>query len=60
MKTIEIQVILHTVNGDVVTTYPVSFHVPGGIPDTMDQAYELFGYYAADGKNASMKTVTKE
>ena len=41
----KIQVILHTENGDVVTTYG---------PDTLSHALSLIEQYATDGKSFSV------
>lgn len=46
METTEIQVILHTSNGDIVTTYPVNM---------IKDATELFMTYVADGKKVTMR-----
>lgn len=68
MRTIEIQVILHTDNGDVVTTYGMKLsqerysHLSQELrshfnKETTKMALDNFRNYVEDGKNCSMKTV---
>lgn len=60
-RTIEIKVILHTENGDVVTVYPINPNEPTYNHENAKMrhsAMELFRAYFEDGKQVTMSTVT--
>lgn len=60
-RTIEIAVILHTDNGDVVTIYPINPNEATYSPENAKNrhsAMEQFRAYFEDGKQVTMKTCT--